>query len=213
MLAGTVADWERACAEVGTDKTRFMPFYHRHFGHYADRPLTLMEIGVLDGGSLRLWRRLFPQAELHALDIDPRCAAFAGETGARITIGSQADARVLEDWFRSAAAPPDVLLDDGSHRMDHIVLSFRTLFPLMKPGSTYVVEDIGTSYMPDHGGASVAERRRSPGLFRRRKPAPLNAMDYFRSLADEVNTDSGLGNPLRIRGLIFHDNVCLIEKG
>ena len=49
---------------------------------------------------------------------------------------------------------PDIIIDDGSHLNEHVIESFRLLFPSLAPGGLYVVEDTQTSYLESKGGSS-----------------------------------------------------------
>ena len=58
--------------------------------------MRFLEIGVAEGGSLKMWRRYFgPRAVLCGIDINPACARFDGEHG-RVRIGSQTDPEFIE---------------------------------------------------------------------------------------------------------------------
>ena len=77
-----------------------------------------------------------------------------------------------------------MIIDDGSHVPAHQLLGFKLLFPLIKPGGLYVIEDIESSYFD-------AEQVRIygyslPGAGIGRKP-PGNAVEAFKLLADVVN--------------------------
>lgn len=49
---------------------------------------------------------------------------------------------------------PEIIIDDGSHINEHVIETFKFLFPLLKVGGIYVVEDTQTSYWADYGGDS-----------------------------------------------------------
>ena len=76
----------------------------------------------------------------------------------------------------------DVIVDDGSHVSAHVILSFETLYPSLKPGGIYIVEDIGTSYWPHYGGSRDAN-------------AGWTMMNYFKRAADWVQRPFAAGEP------------------
>lgn len=193
----TPVDWAAAAMNAGTDKARYMPYYRRSLAKWIGRAPVIFEVGVFEGGSLRLWRDLFPAAWLHALDINPLCARFARPPKTNVKIGSQADPECLRQWLAEANAPVDVFIDDGSHIMDHIKITFKTVFPSMVAGTLYVIEDLGTSYWKEYGG---------------QLRHPETAIEYLKALVDEMHSESGLGNPLQLGGITFHHNICFIEK-
>lgn len=132
----------------GTDKSSTHHDYLRHYEIYLNAQRTpvktLLEVGVYDGSSLRMWQEFLPDATIIGLDIDPRCLAFAnGKT--KVEMVDQSDVQQLS---RMAAAhgPFDAVIDDGSHIWSHQILTFETLFPHVVPGGLYVIEDMDTSF-------------------------------------------------------------------
>jgi len=115
------------------------------------RPVRLLEIGVLHGGSLEVWREyLGAGAVICGIDIDPRCAE-ASRADLMVRIGSQSD----EEFLHSVVAEMggiDIVVDDGSHIAALQRKSFDVLFPLLSPGGVYIVEDTHTSYFWSYGG-------------------------------------------------------------
>jgi hypothetical protein len=121
---------------------------HRHFARFQGSPITVLEIGVAWGGSLRLWRHYFgEQATIIGVDIDPRCSAQEGER-IHIEIGDQADAAFLSD-LADRWGPFDIVMDDGGHSMAQQIITFETLFRSVKDGGVYQCEDVNSSYMMD----------------------------------------------------------------
>lgn len=105
---------------------------------------TVLEIGVLNGASLRMWQEYFPGAEIFGMDIAARTIGlnvFIGDQGSR------------EDLERVAQAGPfDLIVDDGSHRPEDQVLGAVTLVPHLWEGGLYIIEDVNqpVSAVIDH---------------------------------------------------------------
>jgi hypothetical protein len=97
-----------------------------------------------------MWKAFFPNARIHGIDIDPACAAHAGE-GVDVWIGDQADRGFLEHVAKEGGGF-DLVIDDGGHTMTQQNVAFETLFPHVRDGGIYVLEDLGTSYWPRFGG-------------------------------------------------------------
>lgn len=137
---------ERGSRAHGTDKWHhYFDIYERHFSPFRDRDVRFMEIGVQRGGSLDLWRSYFgPGSRIVGLDIDPDCAALAGE-GISIYIGDQADGALLRRIV-AECGPFDIVLDDGGHRMSQMITSFEVLYPTLACPGVYMVEDTHTCY-------------------------------------------------------------------
>jgi hypothetical protein len=142
-----------------TDKdVGFTSVYHSLLSHARERPLRLLEIGLYNGGSLRMWREYLPNAELHGIDVDSRTLAYELEIpGTRVRLVDQADARALRAFIDELGGGYDVIVDDGGHTMEQQIVSFEVLFPHVVSGGIYVIEDLGTSYFVEYGGRPLGE--------------------------------------------------------
>jgi hypothetical protein len=210
-------DLERYCRER-TDRLihqweHYFEIYDRHLSRFRDRPVNVVEIGVLEGGSLRMWKEYFgPESHIFGIDVDPACRAFA-EDGIDVLIGDQADRGFLTS-VREAIPVMDVLIDDGGHTMEQQITTFEELYPHVAPEGVFLCEDLHTSYHEEFGGGYREPRsfiERSKHLidalnawharpprrrwFGRRRPE-LPVSDFTRS------TDS----------LHYYDSVLVIEK-
>ena len=145
----------------GTDKAsfhhNFLVFYERFFAPLRHvHGLKLLEIGVYDGASLRMWEEYFPHGRIAGIDVDPATLRHA-TARASVDIVDQSDVMALVA-FATRHGPFDIIIDDGSHVWDHQVTSLRCLYPFVKPGGFYVVEDLDTSYgryVPDYQGIAT----------------------------------------------------------
>lgn len=129
----------------------YFPAYEEMFSSFRNKTITFLEIGCGSGGSLQMWRRYFePLAVIVGIDINPSCIEYE-EPGIHVRIGDQSDptflARVVEEF-----GAPDVVLDDGSHVMDHVNASFDFFYPKMSMNSIYMIEDLHTAYWEEYGG-------------------------------------------------------------
>jgi len=119
------------------------------------RSIRLLEIGVLDGGSLQAWKSLFgPEALIVGLDINPECSRLQCESF-DIRIGDQGDPatwQALEAEYGSF----DIVIDDGSHiGFSQIQTVTCCLKSVLSGGGLLIIEDTHTAYMPDFPGAQV----------------------------------------------------------
>lgn len=160
-----------------TDKgTQYTQVYDRLLSHVRERPLRMLEIGLYNGGSFRMWRDYFPNAELHGIDIDPRTLAYEHEVpNSKVRLIDQSDPRQLDALISGLGGNYDFILDDGGHTMEQQIVSFEVLWPHVVPGGVYAIEDLGTSYFVDYGGRDLYE--------------PDTALDYTKRLVDAVNRE------------------------
>lgn len=129
----------------------YIPLYDRYFSRFRGSSFKFLEIGVSKGGSMQIWRDYFgDDATIFGIDIDPECAQFDGQTG-QVRIGSQDDPEFLKSVVEEMGGV-DVVLDDGSHRMDHVAKSLDILYPMLSEDGVYMVEDLHTAFWEDFGG-------------------------------------------------------------
>lgn len=187
----------------------YLPIYEQYFGPLRLQPINLLEIGVDDGASMRMWRDYFPTAQIHGVDISDKALQHAGER-INIHIGDQVDQDFMMT-VAACAAPLSIIIDDGGHQMHQQIRSFEILFPMLAPGGIYVVEDLHTSYIKEWRGDN----------------GPL-AIDYFTGLVDDVNRHGHVSHIPRkfqrrndkpsyyeqhVRSIHFYKSMCIIMKG
>jgi len=181
---------------------QYIPVYEKWLAPYRGTPVRILEIGVSDGGSLQLWRRYFGDAAtIYGIDINPACAERF-EAPNQVRIGSQADA----DFLKSVAGEMgtiDIIIDDGSHVASHQRISFETLFPLLKDGGLYVVEDTHSSYWE--------------GVYEGGLRRPGTAVEYFKAMIDDQHAWYHTGARRSsanetISAIHFYDSIILLEK-
>ena len=150
-------------SKYDTDKgvhAHYLRNYEEYFRPLLDRDIRLLELGVLNGGSLLLWRDYFERGLVVGLDINP--LSVEDPTGRiRFYQGVQQDTELLDRVARECAPEGfDVIIDDCSHVGYLARASFRHLFERhLKPGGLYVIEDWGTGYW-DSWPDGVGYRRR-----------------------------------------------------
>jgi hypothetical protein len=131
--------------------TQYFEVYREVFGPLTSKPMRILEIGVLNGAGLRLWRRYFshPDTVVVGIDILQACARLdSPNEGIRVRIGSQADPMFLQKLIEEFG-PFDLIMDDGSHRSSHMIASFNYLFSDgLKESGIYFVEDLHANYWP-----------------------------------------------------------------
>lgn len=139
---------------IGLEKHKwhhYFRYYDRHLSGYRNTSVRVLELGVGGGGGLQLWRSYFGiDAVIHGVDIEPECANYATRTE-KVWIGSQSDQSLLGSILQEMGGV-DVVVDDGSHHMRDIRESFEFLFPRMRDGGIYIIEDLHTAYWRHYGG-------------------------------------------------------------
>ena len=136
----------------------YLAYYDTLFGPLREQPLTMLEIGVQNGGSLETWSRYFKAGQRFiGCDIDPKCGTLQYEDQRISIVVGDANAAPTFQAIRAISADFDIVIDDGSHQSMDILNSFVNYFPLLKPGGLYVVEDAHTLYNDAYGGGVLNE--------------------------------------------------------
>jgi hypothetical protein len=139
---------ENALDELGTRyrptkrRHNYLPYYWMHLRDIRFDVRNVLEIGIQTDRSIRMWEEFFPHATICGIDIDPRCEQFEGGRR-RMFVGDQSDPDFLRRVTEESGGAFDIVIDDGSHRVEHQLKSFDFLFPTMSDHGIYVVEDTG----------------------------------------------------------------------
>jgi len=195
----------------------YLDIYHKYLNGIRDLPLKVLEIGVRDGCSHRMWKEYFPNSVIYGIDIDPRCKQSQAD-GIRIFIGSQGDPQTVHDVMQDTGGEGfDVILDDGSHVNSLTLKSFELLFPHLKRGGLYIIEDLGCSYL----GASLKEgiiKGGWPGMHYN-KDIDFNNdrsdMDrFFGSIIRDIDTAPAEGHDGKtgVEWIHFYSRIAIMKK-
>src|SRR5262245_7560839 len=116
------------------------------------QPKCVFEIGICAGGSVVFWHEHFRPNKHVAIDLLPRTnnkpfMEYAGSTYVRdhlktywgVDQGDAASVNAILD--REFDTPLDLVIDDASHLYTPTKRAFETLFPRLRPGGLYLIED------------------------------------------------------------------------
>jgi hypothetical protein len=134
-----------------TDKSMqghgFTEVYDCFFAPLRRSARMILEIGVEQGASLELWRDYFPEARVYGIDLVAK--THLDDSRIRTFVADQANRFQLQAVIDRTGGDFDIILDDGGHSMLQQQVSLGALFPHVKPGGFYVVEDLHTSLRRD----------------------------------------------------------------
>lgn len=118
---------------------------------FKDESISVLELGVFNGASLKMWGEYFHNATIYGVDIDSSCQAYEA-ANLRVLIRDLSDEEALESL---KTLKPTVIIDDASHRWSHQIMALYHLLPALESGGIFIVEDMGTSLYSyrDQGGA------------------------------------------------------------
>jgi cephalosporin hydroxylase len=142
--------------------------YEKFFSEYRNKKITFIEIGVLGGGSLIMWRNYFgPKARIIGVDINPNAKKMEKE-GFEIFIGNQSDENFWKKTVKKIGAI-DIVLDDGGHTYEQQIITTESLLNEMNDGGIIVIEDTHSSYMNGYG------------------PKKYSFVNYVKNKIDQIN--------------------------
>jgi len=127
--------------------------YEKLFSKYVNKKITFVEVGVLNGGSLFMWREYFgKEARIIGIDNNPKAKIWE-DHGFEIVIGDQASPDFW-NYFKKKIGMVDVLLDDGGHTDLQQATTLFEFINNINDGGVLVVEDVHTSYLKEFGNPS-----------------------------------------------------------
>jgi hypothetical protein len=139
--------------------TNYFQIYTFLFGHLINTKCTFIEVGVLSGGSLFMWKKwLGKDARIIGIDLNPEALKWQ-EYGFEIYIGDQGDP-IFWQATLAKIGQFDVLLDDGGHQSFQQIVTAVEALKFANKECQIVIEDTCTSFMRDfasHGKYSFLE--------------------------------------------------------
>jgi hypothetical protein len=198
-----------------TDKRKsdhnYIQFYQKYFDPIKDTIKNILEIGILDhpdkirrpytGASLLMWQDYFPNAKIYGVDIQD----FKKMNNERITtlIADQSNRVHLSSTMKNVLEPLNIIIDDGGHMMHQQQISFAFLFPILKSGGWYIIEDLHTSHLepPFAPGSSQLT------------PDDTLTQDMLHDFIKTKKIVSIFMKPEEIKYLEENILDCIIEKG
>lgn len=189
----------------GTDKASTFHDYLRIYGTLIPyhQPVNLLEIGWGDGASMRMWKDyLHDKSVIVGIDIEPK-----DEIPGVYFEEVDATAPIVQEHIGDYGLF-DFIIDDGSHLSPDVIASFQLLWPLVKPGGFYIIEDLHVSYHRDWKGNPNPDLP-GPGGF-------PTSMQFLRELADDVHYGHAGAGPdmftVAVQSIAFHPGLAIIEK-
>lgn len=205
--------------KFGTDKSdlwhtshgySYLDRYEQHLAPMRDKKITVFELGVRDGSSLRMWKEYFPNAQIIGLDIDENCKRFE-EDRIKIYIGSQNDADLAKLIVKESGGGFDVICEDASHVNSLSILSYELYWPWVKRSGFYIMEDLKNSYYRQGfeqeclswGESMMLNKKMGIKLENHREDLD----NFFNSIVKVMDSQVGL-----VQAMHFYSMISIIQK-
>ena len=152
----------------------YFPVYEKLFSKFRGKKITFVEIGVLSGGSLFMWKDYFGKdARIIGVELNPEAKKFEKE-GFEIYIGNQSDENFWKGFF-DKVGEVDIVLDDGGHTNFQQIVTCCSCIPSIKENGIMVVEDVFHSYGLSYG---------AKGFF---NPSKYSFINFCKKSIDDIN--------------------------
>jgi SAM-dependent methyltransferase len=198
--------------------------YDQYFRGLADQPVTLLELGVHSGESLKTFATYFARGRVIGIDVTDRGTDFSDFPNISFQLCDQRDAGKLDDiCSRWVPGGLDIIIDDASHYGLWSLMSYNALFAHLKPGGLYVVEDWATGYWDDWPDGSRFQRFTAgsmDGTVGKRIPShDFGMVGFIKYLVDEVaskgiraSRNAPFTQPDRLESMHVHKELVVLKK-
>lgn len=147
--------------DKGTAHT-YINEYEKLLNEYRENS-TVLEIGICQGESLKMWVEYFINSKVYGIDItDVYIKDLIEENKYNIIIGNACSEDILKQLNNLTF---DVIIDDGSHLINDQISSFNILKNIMKPNGIYIIEDVNNldstidRYKELHNNVEIIDNR------------------------------------------------------
>ncbi len=184
----------------------------------------MVEVGVDQGGGTAFFLKLFKPEQLLAIELSDKpvstltdfLAAHDKERCVDVRWGlDQADSvevpRVVDEIFKGA--PLDIVVDDASHLLAQTTNTFEMLFPRLRPGGLYVIEDWSSEHLLE--ARFTAEMAANPEGELAMKVAGMSEIKYEMPMSFLICQllIASARNPELISDIRVEKSICEIRRG
>jgi cephalosporin hydroxylase len=128
-----------------TDKNTihsYLPVYESLLKNKKHSCKNVIEVGIKDGGSIKLWHDYFPNAQIYGCDIMDKSLIWDEIKNDRIKLFTSVDAYKPSFINEIKDVQFDFALDDGPHTLDSMIQFINLYLPLVKEDGILIIEDV-----------------------------------------------------------------------
>lgn len=142
---------DKGSRHKGESKHGYALTYESYLSKWKTEPIRLLEVGICmentDGGqSVQMWLEYFSSAHIYTFDLlDMTKNEVITQNPDRVSFfqGDQGRREDFEEMYRTFGEKPfDLIVEDGSHKHPHQMISLGALFKYVAPGGHYFLEDM-----------------------------------------------------------------------
>ena len=170
-------------------------FYDGLFKSKKNENLKIAELGILDGGSLLMWKEYFVNSQIYGFEYDNNLIYKFKQNynNDRITLDNIDVTKKdnIINAFSELNILYDIIIEDTTHQFEDQIRVIENAYQYLKPGGILIIEDIFKSYNEND-------------YIDRLKPILKNFQDYYFVELDHVNKNSTGWN---------NDKLFILVKG
>jgi hypothetical protein len=153
----------------------YLPEYDKLFEQYKDDTINILEIGVLDGSSLKLWSQYFTNSSnIYGIDCYKRITKAKVERNVRgynnvelykvDSVGPKGYDERKKFFNNLKDQKFHIIIDDGDHKPESQVKTFNNFINHLHDNGTYIIEDIWDWDKNEKGKLNSKDKRSQTGL-------------------------------------------------
>lgn len=135
----------------------YIEWYEDTFSDRRTEELNVLEIGVLFGGSLKMWQKYFENSQIYGIEdfsqqdgqwhyqfepVDGDAVMEEINSNERITLFNFdcENSTLIEGHLQDLSF--DIIIDDANHKLTQQIKNFENYYPYVKEGGIYICEDV-----------------------------------------------------------------------
>ena len=181
--------------------SNYFNIYENILKKFVNKKITIVEVGIGDGGSLFMWKNFFgKKAKIIGVELNPDTKKLE-KYGFKVFNGDQSNPNFWKKFYKKVGKI-DILIDDGGHTNLQQITTLMESIKNINNGGIIVVEDTHTSFMKNKGF---------------KNPSKYSFINYTTSLIENIHRR----NPMlkkelnyfskKIYSLKFYDSLTVIN--
>jgi len=116
-------------------------YYEKYLKNLKEKKINFMELGSHEGKGLASFYFYFPHAKMIGANINPFQMRYNSKriTELFVDVSSKEILKSLSNYLDKEL---DIIVDDASHNLRDIIITFSIFFKKLKKGGIYIIEDI-----------------------------------------------------------------------
>ena len=191
----------------------YTKYYEKHLKDLRKKKINILEIGSYSGASAAALSKFFYNSTVYCADINISNFKFKSKNINVFGLDISND-KMRKNLFKKINVNEndlffDFIIDDGSHKLSDILITFKNLFKCVKRSGFYIIEDYKFpnyfEHLNDVHDIKVDDMINSIN----------NKKNFNSKIIDKKNQDFILKNINEIftyKGNLKHSDICLIKK-